>query len=246
MSKEWKLVPVEPTDEMKEAGAPSCEYTGTVCAALCYEAMIAAAPNHIGDAAGMVAPVFERQPRAWLYMNTNMGNELSFQRLDHFYRPYTDTGEHDYVKGVALYAAPPELAELQATIARLESEAVYAAAGFQAAKDEIERLRDELGECKGEYDRAVNKVDALRDQLEQAQADLARMTEGRDGLRSALDEANKVIAWQRTELDQLKKNAGHSALRREAFDKLAQAVAAGAPSGDVYACDSEEPTNKEV
>jgi len=44
MSKEWKLVPVEPTDEMKEAGAPSCEYTGTVCAALCYEAMIAAAP----------------------------------------------------------------------------------------------------------------------------------------------------------------------------------------------------------
>lgn len=45
MSKEWKLVPVEPTDDMKEAGAPSCEYTGTVCAALCYETMIAAAPE---------------------------------------------------------------------------------------------------------------------------------------------------------------------------------------------------------
>jgi chromosome segregation ATPase len=110
---------------------------------------------------------------------------------------------------------------------------------------ENKRLRAELGECKGEYDRAVNKVDALRDQLEQAQADLVRMTEGRDGLRSTLDEANKIIAWQRTELDQLKKNAGHSALRREAFDKLAQAVAAGAPIGDVYACDSAEPTNKE-
>jgi hypothetical protein len=70
----------------------------------------------------LAAPVVERQPRAWLYMNTNMGNELSFQRLDHFYRPYTNTGEHDYVKGVALYTAPPELAELQATIAQLTAE----------------------------------------------------------------------------------------------------------------------------
>jgi chromosome segregation ATPase len=107
---------------------------------------------------------------------------------------------------------------------------------------EIERLRSELGECKGEYDRAVNKVDALREQLERAQADLVRMTEGRDGLRSTLDEANKIIAWQRTELDQMKKNAGHSALRREAFDKLTQAgKSAGPTSGDVYAYDSEEP-----
>jgi chromosome segregation ATPase len=80
------------------------------------------------------------------------------------------------------------------------------------------------------------------EKIEQLRADLVRLTEGRDGLRSTLDEANKIIAWQRTELDQLKKNAGHSALRREAFDKLAQAgKLAGAPSGDVYACDSEEP-----
>jgi hypothetical protein len=55
MSKEWKLVPVEPTDDMKEAGAPSCEYTGTVCAALCYEAMIAAAPAPPQDDAQPVA-----------------------------------------------------------------------------------------------------------------------------------------------------------------------------------------------
>jgi hypothetical protein len=55
MSKEWKLVPVEPTDEMKEAGAPSCEYTGTVCAALCYEAMIAVAPEPPQDLAKPVA-----------------------------------------------------------------------------------------------------------------------------------------------------------------------------------------------
>lgn len=37
---------------------------------------------------------------------------------------------------------------------------------------QIERLRAELGECKGEYDRAVNKVDALREDLEAARNDL--------------------------------------------------------------------------
>lgn len=47
------------------------------------------------------------EPLAWLYKNTNMGNELSFQRLDHYYRPYTASGEHDYVKGIALYAEQP-------------------------------------------------------------------------------------------------------------------------------------------
>lgn len=43
------------------------------------------------------------EPVAWLYMGTNMGNELSFQRLDHYYRPYAGIGEHDYVKGEPLY-----------------------------------------------------------------------------------------------------------------------------------------------
>ncbi|MBI6558098.1 hypothetical protein YA0868_01930 [Pseudomonas syringae] len=43
------------------------------------------------------------EPVAWLYMGTNMGNELSFQRIDHYYRPYVWIGEHDYVKGEPLY-----------------------------------------------------------------------------------------------------------------------------------------------
>jgi uncharacterized coiled-coil protein SlyX len=178
-------------------------------------------------ASHIAAPVVERQPFFYGVMQPDgkphyselcVSGEAS--DLESEAESMSEEGNGEY-RVVALYTAPPELSELQAT---------------------IERLRAELGECKGEYDRAVNKVDALRDQLEQAQADLVRMTEGRDGLRSTLDEANKIIAWQRTELDQLKKNAGHSALRREAFDKLTQAgKSAGPTSGDVYAYDSEEP-----
>lgn len=59
---------------------------------------------------------------------------------------------------------------------------------------EIERLRAELGECKGEYDRAVNKVDALRDQLAEAHSlfadalsiDVPRTAQSLERMRSIL------------------------------------------------------------
>ena len=100
MSKEWKLVPVEPTDDMKEAGAPSCEYTGTVCAALCYEAMLAA------------APVVEIKPAGWLYTEHSENG--------HPYKPDFSQSQWvsmpDTYQEQPVYLAPPELAELKAVV----------------------------------------------------------------------------------------------------------------------------------
>lgn len=45
MSKEFKLVPVEPTEEMKAEGCMSCQYVSDWDVALIYEAMLAAAPQ---------------------------------------------------------------------------------------------------------------------------------------------------------------------------------------------------------
>jgi hypothetical protein len=45
-----------------------------------------------------------------------------------------------------LYTTPPELAALQSTIAQLEAEAMYAAAGYQAARARIEELESGRGE----------------------------------------------------------------------------------------------------
>jgi len=64
-------------------------------------AVLAQEAGHVEEPIGMA------EPMAWLYKNTNMGNELSLQKLDHFYRPYTPKEEHDYVKGIALYTSPP-------------------------------------------------------------------------------------------------------------------------------------------
>lgn len=143
MSKEWKLVPVEPTDEMKEAGAPSCEYTGTVCAALCYEAMIAAAPNHIGDATGMVAPVVDHQPvRNASEVAYNLQAELQAAKRD----------AHN--SEVAYKAAIEKQDELRATIEQQAAEIErikkisdnYCALGMDA-NQEIFRLRSQLADA---------------------------------------------------------------------------------------------------
>ncbi|HEC0486034.1 hypothetical protein [Pseudomonas aeruginosa] len=46
------------------------------------------------------------EPVAWLYRGTDMGDQLTFLRLDHYWRPKYSIEEHDYIKGVPLYAAP--------------------------------------------------------------------------------------------------------------------------------------------
>lgn len=45
MSKEFKLVPVKPTEEMKAEGCMSCQYVSDWDVELIYEAMLAAAPQ---------------------------------------------------------------------------------------------------------------------------------------------------------------------------------------------------------
>lgn len=70
---------------------------------------------------------------------------------------------------------------------------------------QIERLRAELGQCKGEYDRAVNKVDAMRDQLAEAHAlfsdvlsiDIPRTAQSLERMRSILSGSAEPapIAW---------------------------------------------------
>jgi hypothetical protein len=102
----------------------------------------------------IAAPVVERQP-------------LCYQARHSATEPWFFTDKPCYWEWRPVYTSPPELAELQATITeletklnnainldferretitRLESEAMYAAAGFQAAKDEIERLKGGQGE----------------------------------------------------------------------------------------------------
>ncbi|MNJ10730.1 hypothetical protein D3C77_48940 [compost metagenome] len=45
MSNQWKLVPVEPTDEMQEAVRDAWESEGAISAKQMYKAMLAAAPE---------------------------------------------------------------------------------------------------------------------------------------------------------------------------------------------------------
>jgi hypothetical protein len=72
------LVPREPTDEMLEAGAPECEYTGTTCARLCYDAMLAAAPQ---------PPALGGEPVLW-----KMEDESGYD--DHWMVPEGDGPEY--------------------------------------------------------------------------------------------------------------------------------------------------------
>jgi hypothetical protein len=138
--------------------------------------------------AACAAPVVERQPVAVLMLGevfhgTNGPEvddwDINWDREAVEKLAVKHPGEH-----FELFTAPPELAELQAT---------------------IERLRAELGECKGEYDRAVNKVDALRGQLAEAHAlfadvlsiDIPRTAESLERMRSILSGSAEPapIAW---------------------------------------------------
>ncbi len=53
----------------------------------------------------------KQEPVAWLYRGTDMGDQLSFLCLNHYWRPKYSIKEHDYIKGVPLYAAPPAQAQ---------------------------------------------------------------------------------------------------------------------------------------
>lgn len=97
------------------------------------------------------------EPEAWLYKNTSMGNELSFQRLDHYYPPYIPNGEHDYVKGIALYASPP--APVADAWQKLDKPAKVGAVRFQAGVSS--RLVVEAAQRRYVYD-VTPENEALR------------------------------------------------------------------------------------
>lgn len=58
---------------------------------------------------------------------------------------------------------------------------------------EVEQLRNELGEAKGEYDRSVNKVADLRAQLDERNAALECMTTTATGYKSELTERDALL-----------------------------------------------------
>lgn len=54
----------------------------------------------------LLPPHPEQKPAAWMYRGTDMGDQLSFQCLNHYWRPQFGGTEHEYIKGIPLYAAP--------------------------------------------------------------------------------------------------------------------------------------------
>ncbi|OAK63103.1 hypothetical protein A3K88_02925 [Pseudomonas putida] len=73
---------------------------------------------------------------------------------------------------------------------------------------EVERLRNELGEAKGEYDRSANKVSGLEDQLAEAQALLG---ECRENIRQGLYEDDPAWNDLAKKIDALSASAEPSA-----------------------------------
>lgn len=99
-------------------------------------------------------------------------------------------GEEVFAKSVAevcekLGELGLQAEELDSANSRLHEVSTHCA----TVEQELERLRAELGECKGEYDRAANKVDALRDQLDEALKLAALVSEASLGMqRKSLDD----------------------------------------------------------
>ncbi|WP_440090105.1 hypothetical protein [Pseudomonas fragariae (ex Marin et al. 2024)] len=81
MSNEFKLVPVEPTDEMKIAGGMACQYVPDWEASLIYEAMLAAAPQPPALGDDLEDALRDLSSSACQMALTNGINEDAFLRL---------------------------------------------------------------------------------------------------------------------------------------------------------------------
>ncbi|EOX9655680.1 TPA: hypothetical protein L4S08_003672 [Pseudomonas aeruginosa] len=65
-----------------------------------------AALARVAELESKLAELEMQAPVAFLYRGTDMGVQLTIIRLDHYWRPKYSTEEHDYIKGIPLYAAP--------------------------------------------------------------------------------------------------------------------------------------------
>lgn len=104
---------------------------------------------------GIAAPVVERQPVAWYSPHWNgksanwvFGPELGEQVFPEFWK--------------ALYTAPPELAELQATIARLTAENERIECMKENYRIDAKVYRDENERLKGGQGEAVDEIERLK------------------------------------------------------------------------------------
>ncbi|MCZ9710613.1 hypothetical protein NB861_26350 [Pseudomonas aeruginosa] len=70
-----------------------------------------AALARVAELESKLAELEMQAPVAFLYRGTDMGDQLTLIRLDHYWRPKYSTEEHDYIKGIPLYAAPPAQAQ---------------------------------------------------------------------------------------------------------------------------------------
>ena len=115
----------------------------------------------------LAAPVVERQPAYWEYRGTSMGDQVEKKQMDCLWLNPNATHEHDYIKGVPLYREPPELAELQATIARFRREQGNDLIAYRAAIEKQDELRIENERLKSEsfeslYNDAVDEIERLK------------------------------------------------------------------------------------
>ncbi|MCA4038771.1 hypothetical protein [Pseudomonas aeruginosa] len=65
-----------------------------------------AALARVAELESKLAELEMQAPVAFLYRGTDMGDQFTIIRLDHYWRPKYSTEEHDYIKGIPLYAAP--------------------------------------------------------------------------------------------------------------------------------------------
>ena len=113
----------------------------------------------------IATPVVERQPFAWSYKEyvwvTGLGGSVWRDKLE---REAPDTDAADVKEVTALYTTPPELAELQADIARLtaENERLRQLPTRNALIKERDKLKDEIERLKGGQGEPVMKLEAER------------------------------------------------------------------------------------
>ncbi len=100
-----------------------------------------AALARVAELESKLAELEMQAPVAFLYRGTDMGDQLTLIRLDHYWRPKYSTEEHDYIKGIPLYAAPP--AQAQHSVPELDQ--LYSMLGAESQVDAAKKIAELIG-----------------------------------------------------------------------------------------------------